>query len=127
VLLSALSSNCLGSRAAEALRWLLLRYADIDWPTLINTANAKSLQNKLGFVTCLARKVAARRGETDKAAFLRSQERVLERSRLLVEDTFCNDSLTLAEKRWLEANRSDDAKHWKLLTDLSPEQLSHAF
>jgi hypothetical protein len=56
VLISAFSSDCLESRVAEALPWLLLRYSDLDWPTLINTANAKGLQNKLGFVTCLARK-----------------------------------------------------------------------
>jgi len=127
VLLSALSSHSLASRAAEALPWLLLRYSDLDWPTLINTANAKRLQNKLGFVTCLARKVAERCGETDKAVLLRKQERVLERSRLLVEDTLCNDSLTLAERSWLETNRTDDAKHWRVLTDLSSDHLTDAF
>ncbi|HEV8366922.1 MAG TPA: hypothetical protein VGQ39_03135 [Pyrinomonadaceae bacterium] len=109
VLLSALSSDYLEGRAAEALPWLLVRYTDLDWPSLINTANAKGLQNKLGFLTCLARRVAEMRGETDKAAVLRNQERVLERSRLLAEDTFCNDSLTLSERRWLETNRTDDA------------------
>jgi hypothetical protein len=108
------------------LPWLLLRYPDLDWPTLINTANAKGLQNKLGFVTCLARRVAERLGETEEADFLRNQERVLEGSRVLVEKSFCHDSLTLVEKRWLETNRSDDAKHWKLLTDLSPEHLNHS-
>ncbi len=126
VLLSALSSHCLESRAAEALPWLLLTYPNLDWPTVINTAEAKHLQNKLGFVTCLARKVAERRGETDTADFLLSKEKVLESSRLMVEDTFCNDSLTLAEKRWLESNRPDEAKHWRVLTDLSPKHLSYA-
>ena len=126
VLLAALSSDCLESRAAEALPWLLLTYSDLDWPTLINTSNAKGLQNKLGFVTCLARKVAEMRGETHVAEVLRYQERVLERSRLFSEDTFCNRSLTMVERRWLESNRSDEAKHWRLLTDLSPEHLSCA-
>ena len=41
VLLSALSSNCLESRAAEALPWLVLNYPNLDWHTLINTAKAK--------------------------------------------------------------------------------------
>ncbi len=125
VLLSALSSNYLESRAAEALIWLLVRYSDLDWPTLINTAEVKRLQNKLGFLTCLTRKVAERRGETDKADFLSKQAKVLERSLLSVEDTLCNDSLTQAERSWLEKNRTDDAKHWRLLTDLSPEHLSY--
>lgn len=127
VLLSALSCSYLQSREVEALPWLLLTYSDLNWPTLINAATAKRLQNKLGFVTCLARKVAESRGETDIAEVLRNQERVLERSRLLVEDTLCNDSLTLSERRWLESNRTDDAKNWRLLTDVSPEHLSYAF
>lgn len=126
VLLSALSSDCLESRAAEALPWLLLTYSDLDWPTLINTAEEKRLQNKLGFLTCLARKVAERRGETHIAEVLRNQERVLERSRQLAEVTLCNDSLTQAERRWLETNRTDEAKHWRVLTDLSPEHLRYA-
>ena len=105
-MLSALSSDCLESRASEALPWLLLTYSDLDWSNLINAAQEKRLQNKLGFVTCLARKVAERRGKTHITEVLRSQERVLERSRLLEEDTFCNDSLTQAERRWLE-NKSN--------------------
>ena len=125
VLLSALSSNCLESRSAEALPWLVLNYPHLDWPTLINAAKSKDVQNKLGFVTCLARQVAERRGQMDTADFLRSKERVLEKIRLMVEDTFCNDSLTLAERRWLETNRTAEAKHWRILTDLAPEHLSY--
>lgn len=126
VLLSALSSNCLESRFAEALPWLVLNYPNLDWPTLIDAAKAKDLQNKLGFVTCLARKVAERRGQMDTADYLRSKERDLERFRLIVEDTFCNDSLTQAERRWLETNRTDEAKYWRVLSDLSAEHLSYA-
>src|SRR4051794_40027653 len=76
----------------QALPWLVLNCPNLDrsttlqalrvqrrkQPTLINTANAKDLQNKLGFVTCLARQVAERRGKTVKAEFLRNHERVLE-------------------------------------------------
>ena len=84
-------------------------------------------QNKLGFVTCVARRLAEKRKETDKVELLRKQELILERSRLFLEDTLCHDSLTQAEKRWLETNRSDEAKYWRLLTDLSPEHLNYAF
>lgn len=127
VLLSALSAKCLEARVAEALPWLLLKYPDLDWSSLVSAAKGRDLQNKLGLVTCLARRLAEKRGENDKASLFREQERVLERSRLFVEDTFCNDSLTQAEKRWLETNRPDDAKFWRVLTDLSPEHLNHAF
>jgi hypothetical protein len=125
VLLSALSAKCLESRVAEALPWLLLSYSDLDWPSLVRAAKVRDLQNKLGLVTSVARRVAEKRGENGKAELLRKQERVLERSRLFFEDTFCNDSLTQAERRWLETNRPDEAKHWRVLTDLSPEHLSH--
>jgi len=47
-------------------------------------------------------------------------------TRVLREETLCHDSLTQSERPWLQSNRSDEAKHWNLLTDLSPEHLSHA-
>lgn len=127
VLLSALSAKCLESRVAEALPWLLLSYPDLDWQSLVSAAKLKDLQNKLGLVLCVARRVAEKRGENTKAKFLRKQEEVLERSRLFFEDTLCNDSLTQAERRWLVTNRTDEAKYWRVLTDLSPEHLSYAF
>ena len=82
-------------------------------------------KNTLGFVTYVACRFAEKRNENDKVELLRKQELVLERSRLLLEDTLCHDFLTQAEKRWLETNRSDEAKYWRLLTDLSPEHLSY--
>src|SRR5262245_38616780 len=118
VLLSALSCTCLESRVAEALPWLLLEYPDLDWDSLVATAKVRDLQNKLGLVTSLARTLAERRGDDKKAALLRKQERELEPSRLFVEDTFCNDSLTQTEISWLETHRPDQAKHWRVLTDL---------
>ena len=126
VLLSGLSARCLENRVAEALPWLLLQYPDLDWDALVRAAKARDLQNRLGYVTCVARKVAENRGEKNKVELLRMQERALERSRLFLEDTLCNDSLTRAETRWLETNRPDEAKHWRILTDLSAEHLSYA-
>ena len=126
VLLSALSARRLNPRVAEALPWLLLQFPDLDWKLLISAAKLRDLQNKLGLVTCLARILAEKRGEFEKAELLRSQEKILERSRLLMEDTLCNDTLTQAERRWLETNRPDEARHWRVLTDLSAEHLNYA-
>lgn len=126
VLLSALSAKSLDIRLTEALPWVLLKYPDLDWQSLVNVAKVRDLQNKLGFVTCVARRLAEKRRENDTVKLLRKQELVLERSRLFLEDTLCHDSLTQAEKRWLETNRPDEAKYWRLLTDLSPEHLSYA-
>jgi hypothetical protein len=82
VLLSALSARCLESRVAEACPWLLLQYPDLDWDSLVSAAKARDLQNRLGLVTCVARRVAEKRGEKNKIELLRKQERVLDRSRL---------------------------------------------
>jgi transcriptional regulator with XRE-family HTH domain len=126
VLLSALSAKCLETRVAEALPWLLLQYPELDWDSLVSAAKVRDLQNRLGLITCVARRVAEKRGEHDKVQLLRKQEQVMERSRLFLEDTLCNDSLTQSERRWLETNRPDEAKYWRVLTDLSPEHLSYA-
>lgn len=125
VLLSALSANCLEARVTEALPWLLLAFTELDWESLICAAKVQDLQNKLGFIVCVARKVAEKRRENNLTAMLRERELLLERSRLLREDAFCPASLTHAERKWLETNRSSDAKHWRVLTDLSAEHLNY--
>lgn len=104
----------------------LARTSRPDWQWLARAAKVNDLQNKLGFVTNVARRLGETLGRNDTAKLLRDQEAALERSRLAREDTLCHDSLTQAERRWLRSNRSDEARHWNLLTDLSPEHLSHA-
>src|SRR5262245_26411016 len=101
VLASALTASHLDSRLTEALPWVLLQFPDLDWQWLIKAAKLNDFQNRLGFVTNVARRVAEKQSETDKAVFLAEQERLLERSRLAREDTLCQDSLTQAERRWL--------------------------
>src|SRR6266496_4221488 len=123
--LSALQVVNLDSRVVEALPWVLLQHPDLDWRSLVSKAKANELQNKLGFLTSLARRVAESSGLLQTAKQLREWEAVLERSRLSREETLCHDSLTQAERTWLRSNRSKEAAHWDLLTDLSPEHLSH--
>jgi transcriptional regulator with XRE-family HTH domain len=126
VMLSALRADNLDSRLAEALPWVLLKHPDLNWEWLVRAAKVNDLQNRLGFVTNVARRLAEKLGKDETVALLREQESVLERSRLVYEETFCHESLTQSEKRWLKSNRSTEAKHWHLLTDLSPEHLSYA-
>jgi hypothetical protein len=97
VLLSALSAKCLESRVAEALHWLLLQYQGLDWSHSSALPKQEISKIGLGLVTCVTRRVAEPRGEKNKVDLLRKQERVLERSRLFLEGTLCNDSLTRAE------------------------------
>ncbi len=125
VVLSALSVKNLDARLAEALPWVLLTYPDLDWQWLIQEARLNELQNKLGFLTNVARRLAEKLGREDTANLLSEQEATLERSRLVREETLCHESMTQAERRWLRLNRSKEAEHWGLLTDLSPDHLSH--
>jgi transcriptional regulator with XRE-family HTH domain len=126
VLASALQFSELDSRLVEALPWMLLQFSELNWQWLVRAAKLNDLQNRLGFVTNVARRLAERLGDNEKAALLARQESVLERSRLAREDTLCHESLTNAERRWLRVHRPPEAKHWGLLTDLSPEHLSYA-
>ena len=126
VVLSALSAKNLDTRLAEALPWVLLEHLELDWEWLLRAAKVNDLQNKLGFLTNVARRLATKLGRAEAESLLSKQESALERSRLVQEETLCHDSLTQAERRWLRSNRSAQAKHWNLLTDLSPEHLSHA-
>jgi len=126
LLLSALGHDNLDSRLVEALPWVVLKFPNLNWHWLTQAAKARDLQNRLGYVTNVARRLAELGGEREKAALLATEESALERSRLAREDTLCHESLTDVEKRWLRKNRPPEARHWRLLTDLSPEQLDHA-
>jgi len=126
ILLSALGRDELDSRLVEALPWVALKFPDLDWQWLTHAAKVNDLQNRLGFVTGLARRLAELRGEHESAALPARQESALERSRLMREDTLCHESLTEAERRWLRKHRPAEAKRWRLLTDLTPERLDHA-
>lgn len=126
LLLSALSKNNLDSRLVEALPWVVLKYPDMDWDWLTLAAKANDLQNRLGYVLSVGRRLAKLQGEDRKAAELGKVESSLERSRLVHEDTLCHDSMTEVEKKWLRRNRTAEARHWRLLTDLSPEQYDYA-
>jgi hypothetical protein len=125
VLLAALARPDLDSRVAEALPWLLLNYPELDNDWLVTKARLLNLTNRLGFVVDLARRVAESGEKTDSPRYhaLTQLSDSLRLSRLDVEDTLGQKSLTDAERDWLRANRSEEAKFWHLLTDWRPEFL----
>jgi transcriptional regulator with XRE-family HTH domain len=126
VVLEALVQKNLDVRLAEALPWVLLTYPDLDWAWLIRQAKLQDAQNRLGFLAALAKNLAATRPQFQSAFEpLLAAEEGLERSRLAREDTLSRESMPEAERRWLEANRSPLARHWNMLTGLTPDQLSH--
>lgn len=126
VLLMALALESLDPRLAEALPWLLLRFEEFDTETLVARTKAKDLQNRLGFTVALARGVAERNTMFAKRVEeLEQLEQKLEQSRLAREDTFGQERVSERMRRWLRANRSQEAEHWNLLTDLKIEHLPY--
>ena len=127
VVLEALLQKDLEVRFAEALPWVLLIYPDLDWSWLVRHAKLQDAQNRLGFLVALAKNLTAGRPEFEPALKqLTTVEQRLERARLAREDTLGRESMSTAERRWLETNRSPLARHWNLLTGLTPDQLSYA-
>jgi transcriptional regulator with XRE-family HTH domain len=126
VLIAALAAEDLEARLVEALPWVLLRYAGLDWNLLIMAAKVRDVQNRLGFLTNLARRVAQSNGDFKTAALLEKKESELEESRLLRENTLCR-KVTRAERRWMSENPYPEAEHWRILTRLSPQTIDDEY
>ena len=130
VLLAALANDDLESRLVEALPWLMLNYASFDRAWLVREAKLRDLQNRVGYVAALARRLAERAGATEKAQALaqalKELETDLQRSVLAQEDTLCKATASEAERRWLRRNQSDEAKRWNVLTDWTADVLRYA-
>ncbi|MGH9473140.1 MAG: helix-turn-helix domain-containing protein [Terriglobales bacterium] len=123
VLAAALCQPGLDARVVEALPWLVLEYSDLDWNWLVREAKLRNLQNRLGYVVLLARKLADKVARPEAARQLHEVEQALEQSRLAREDSLAGAALSEAERQWLRERRPTEARHWNLLTDLTVEQL----
>jgi transcriptional regulator with XRE-family HTH domain len=126
LLLAAVAASNLEVRVAEALPWLVAQCSGLDWEWLMREARVRDLQNRLGFLVTLGRELASMRGDLMAAEALRPVEESLNRSRLVREDTLCQDSLSTPERRWLRQTRPAAARHWNLLTDLDSPTLPYA-
>lgn len=124
VLLRTLRAGALDARVVKALPWLLVKYPDLNWDWLVRHAKQENLQNRLGFVVSLARGLSESQGRVHAAANLRKWEHKLEDSRLLKTDRL--SSVTQAEERWLRDYASVEAKHWNVLSSLTPASLLDA-
>lgn len=125
VLLTALAQQSLDARVAEALPWVALKYAQAN-PWLVENARRFNLQNKLGFVVALAQKTAENHKDATRTVELVILKNALEESRLAREDSFYRPPKTETEKEWLKESRTEDARHWNLLTNMRVEQLQYA-
>ena len=126
VLLGALLADDVDSRVVEGLPWLLVRYPDVDWDRLVTYAKQHDAQNRLGFLVALASRLATANGAASTADVLQRREQALHRSLLHHDDAFSRTSLTQAERRWLAANRSSEAKRWNVLATLNADRLVNA-
>lgn len=126
LLLRALKTSDLDARVVEALVWVALTYANLDWDWLVRQAKLDDLQNRLGFLVTLARQLAEQRGNAEATARLARAERALEYSRLQREDAF-RLSMTEAERKWLRQHRSREATRWNVLTNLNARELTRGF
>ncbi len=125
VLLAALAQDELEARTVEALPWLVLRHWPLDRAWLVREAKLHDLQNRLGLVVTLARRLAERAGEEGTARDLGELEAELDRSRLARQDTLCRTSLSPAERRWLAGHASEEARRWNVLTDWTADALRY--
>jgi transcriptional regulator with XRE-family HTH domain len=126
LLVAALTKDELESRLSEALPWLVLKFSTMKWDWVVPQMKLHDSQNRLGFVLTLARLLAERVGNSAVSQQLSNLEKVLLPSVLLRELTFCHEHMPQAERRWLKENSTLEAKQWNVLSDLSPEHLSHA-
>lgn len=128
-LLTALAQTDLEARFFEALPWLMVQYSGMPFDWLVQQAKLLDLQNRLGFVTTLAREVIERQSpnERNRVEVLRKLEDVLENSKLAKVELLGKASLGPRERQWLTENRSEEASRWNLLTDWRPEMLRYAF
>lgn len=126
VLISVLAAGQLDPRVVESLPWLVSEVSETSWGKVSAAAKVNDLQNRLGFVTSLARMEAEKRGEFNKAARLRRREAALAGSVLVKEDTLCNETMTETEKQWVRGHRTPEAELWNVLSDLKIEHLNYA-
>jgi transcriptional regulator with XRE-family HTH domain len=126
VLLRSLKTVNLDARVVEALVWVALTYANLDWDWLVRQAKVEDLQNRLGFLVTLARQLAEQRDNAEAVPRLTRAEQALEYSRLQREDAF-RVSMTEAERRWLREHRSPEATRWNVLTSLNASELARGF
>jgi len=123
-LLTALAQKSLDGRVAEALPWVVANSAELNsW--LVENARRFNLQNRLGFVASLARRASNKPNVSDKQAQMERFLMLLDDSRLVKEDYFYRPPRTERESRWLRQNRTEDAAHWNLLSDMKPEHLQY--
>ena len=125
LLLLALDTDDLPARVVEGLPWMPLAFPDLDWEWLLREAKARNRQNRLGYVLELSLQAARLLPKREQVVVLEDVLAKLGMSRLAVEDTLCDASMTQVERKWQRSHRPEMAVRWNLLTHLELDHLSH--
>ena len=124
LLLDAIDRPDLDARLVEVLPWLARRYSDLNWGWLTAEAKQRNRQNRFGFVTALARNLAARLGQKKVAGILSKALVPLEEARLARVNTLCQESWPPIQRQFAREHRSRLAAHWNLDTLLTEDDLA---
>ena len=105
---------------------MLERYPELDWNWLVSNAKLRNVQNRLGFLVVVARRVAEGRSNQTAVERLLRVERELEPARLASETTLGRETMPEAERAWLRRHRSPEAHHWNVLAAMKAQDLPYA-
>lgn len=123
LLLTALRQPVLARNVAEALPWVALSY-EVEISDILIRARIHDLQNRLGYVLTLARKVAERQKDFIGRRKALSEMRMnLLPARLAREDSLCLGQAGSEEQEAARNSRPDFAVFWNMLDDFTPEDL----
>jgi hypothetical protein len=110
----------------EALPFVVLKFANLDWEWLLREAKLHDRQNRLGFLVDVAMGLAKELADPWQGKLLEEAKAAIERSRLAREDTLCDDSMTEKEREEASGSkRTAKARHWNLLTDMEAKGLGY--
>jgi transcriptional regulator with XRE-family HTH domain len=119
----AIDQDELDRSVVEALPFVVLKFANLDWEWLLREAKLHDRQNRLGFLVDVAMGLAKELADPWQGKLLEEAKVGIERSRLAREDTLCDDSMTEKERKKLRQKRTAKARHWNLLTDMEGKEL----
>ena len=126
----AIVQDVLNTRVTEALFWLVAAYAaKVDWGKLISFAQEQGVQNRLGYLACLALQlVESKQSLSYPEAYRLLQETVsqLRAIRQSQEKTLMNEAMGPVMRSWVQANRAQEAVQWRVLTTITTDDLQHA-
>ncbi len=122
--LDALRTENLDQRVTDALPWVLVHRADLDYRRLTDEARLLNVQNRLGFLLEVTVEAARKLHSDGTAARLEPWLVRLREARLYKEDTLCKRSLTQVERKRLRRSRPKAARFWRLFTDVNARQVA---